>query len=97
LFEVGNYVEAGVWGVIALVFTGYALRGRGMVRTRCWQAAVAFLAFGLSDVVEVQTGAWWKPWWLLVWKGACILGMLLLGWDAWRRGEWKGRRDGGTK
>lgn len=32
--------------------------------------------FGLSDFVEMQTGAWWRPWWLLVWKASCI-GFLL--------------------
>jgi len=35
-------------------------------------AAVAFLAFAGTDLVEMQTGAWWRPWWLLVWKAACV-------------------------
>lgn len=29
---------------------------------------ILFVAFGSSDVVEVYTGAWWEPWWLLTWK-----------------------------
>jgi len=41
-------------------------------------AAVAFVAFGGSDVVESFTGAWWRPWWLFAWKAACVLGLLVL-------------------
>ena len=43
-------------------------------------AAATLTLFGLSDIVEIQTGAWWQPWWLLVWKGACISGLVLLLW-----------------
>lgn len=35
-------------------------------------AAVTLVLFGLSDAVELYTKAWWHPWWLLVWKAACI-------------------------
>lgn len=33
----------------------------------------AFALFGLSDLIEAQTGAWWRPWWLLALKAFCIL------------------------
>ena len=85
LFELANYLEAGLWCLIGLGFVAYALRRKGREFRRCVLAAVAFLLFGASDVVEVQTGAWWQPWWLLVWKGLCVvsLGVLLLlhAWD----------------
>jgi hypothetical protein len=35
--------------------------------------------FGLSDLVESQTGAWWTPWWLFAWKALCVLGLLACG------------------
>lgn len=35
-------------------------------------AGPAFIAFGLSDCVEILTGAWWRPVWLLIWK-SCIV------------------------
>lgn len=50
-------------------------------RIRQWPllaAAFVFLAFGLSDLVETQTGAWWKPWWLFAWKALCVHAMLAL-------------------
>lgn len=40
---------------------------------------VAFWVFAISEVVETQTGAWWKPWWLAVWKGVCIAVLVTLG------------------
>jgi hypothetical protein len=44
-------------------------------------AAAVLLAFGGSDVVETRTGAWWHPWWLLVWKGLCVVALVVLvGW-----------------
>lgn len=33
---------------------------------------LAFLAFGISDLVEEGTGAWWRPLWLLLLKSGCI-------------------------
>lgn len=36
-------------------------------------AAAAFALFAVSDWIEISTGAWWRPWWLLVMKGTCIL------------------------
>jgi hypothetical protein len=53
---------------------GFLVRAiaRASRRTDVLLAAVTFLAFGGSDLVEAHTGAWWRPWWLLVWKGLCL-------------------------
>ncbi|MBE9129107.1 MULTISPECIES: hypothetical protein [unclassified Coleofasciculus] len=78
VYRGGNYIEAGIWGIISL---GFAFRFIRCSRTEKFQAAVAvvtFLLFGISDLVEVQTGAWWHPWWLLVWKSLCVLSMISL-------------------
>ena len=74
-FSTANYVEAAFWGVVGAAFAVAAVRKRGAVRRECAIAAVTFVAFGWSDVVEVQTGAWFRPWWLLVWKGVCVLSL----------------------
>jgi hypothetical protein len=87
-FATANYVEAALWTVIGGGFLVHALvRPRG--RPASIAAAATFLAFGLSDVVEVRTGAWWRPWWLLAWKGGCVLVFLWLvaGYLRGRRGR----------
>ena len=75
LFRTINLVE-GIWWIA--VGAGFALslirrhrRGAKLI------AACNFTAFGFSDFVEMGTGAWWRPWWLLVWKGACVIIMLV--------------------
>jgi len=95
-FVVSNYIEAGLWVVIAVGFLIQAIRLRGRDRRLCVIGCVAFLAFGGSDWVEAHTGAWWHPWWLLVWKGAClaVIGGLLVEYvrARWRAGHgffWK--------
>ena len=80
-FRIANYAEACLWvclGVVAFV----RMRRGGAPRAglRAFVLAAALLAFGGSDVVEAHTGTWWRPWWLLVWKGACLavfLGVLV--------------------
>jgi hypothetical protein len=72
-FAIANYIEAALWGAIAVAFGAHGLLRGGPSRRRCLLTAAAFLLFGVSDVCEVHTGAWWRPWWLLAWKGACVL------------------------
>ena len=41
--------------------------------------AIILILFGVSDFVEMVTGTWWQPWWLLVWKTLCIsVGIILI-------------------
>jgi hypothetical protein len=72
--QTANTLEAILWGIIGCVFIWQAIRNRSTdSRNRCWIAAIAFLAFGLSDVIEITTGAWWRPWWLFLMKAVCVL------------------------
>jgi hypothetical protein len=41
-------------------------------------AALLFLVFGISDFVEITTGGWYKPWWLLLWKASCLVGFVIV-------------------
>lgn len=75
-----NQAEAALWFVIAIVL---AVRLRMKMPWR-WLLPCAFAVFGVSDLIEVQTGAWWEPRWLLVMKSACVL-VFLLAWRARRR------------
>jgi hypothetical protein len=76
----GNLIEAGLWIVIAAVVAFKAWREHALLRRIFVILAVAFFAFGLSDAVESHTGAWWRPWWLLLWKTVCVLAFILCFW-----------------
>jgi hypothetical protein len=87
-----NIAEAGLGfalGVAMLVLSIRSARGRGPRIA----AGIALVAFGLSDLVETQTGAWWRPWWLLAWKAACVLALSAFAFK-WLR-EARGRRTRG--
>jgi len=57
-FATSNYIEAGLWGVIGVGFVVHAIAKRGAANSVI--AAVTFVAFSLSDVIEASTGAWWR-------------------------------------
>jgi hypothetical protein len=68
----GNLIEAGVWFVLALVLGIRTLFADRRLRLTTALLVVALVSFGFSDMVESRTGAWWRPWWLFLWKVACV-------------------------
>ena len=76
----GNYLEAFLWFCFAIGFAVNAGKTSGRTRINRLITTLIFLLFGGSDIVEVQTGAWWSPWWLFVWKASCVLSMVILFW-----------------
>ena len=71
-----NIVEAAWWSLLAIVCWWKACGDwRFVGRT----AAMLFALFAASDAFEIQTGAWWRPWWLAVLKGVCLAGLIACG------------------
>lgn len=89
IFVWGNYLEACLWSALAVFAFFKAPAG---VRT---VLVAALVAFGFSDVVEVQTGAWYRPGWLLVWKTACV--QVLAGVGLWDLRSARARLKSGPK
>jgi hypothetical protein len=91
-FAIVNYAEAALWAAMGVGFVVRAI----VSPSAGWAslaAAAALFAFAVSDVVEVRTGAWWRPWWLLAWKGACLavlVGLL----RAYVRSRWRSANRG---
>ena len=77
-FVLSNRIEAGLWIGISVILLVAQSHLRGMERKDALIAACGFAVFGISDLVEARTGAWWRPWWLLVWKGLCVVLLLVL-------------------
>jgi hypothetical protein len=71
--ETFNLSEAALWFACAMAVGVASRRSATGARRNAWLAVVAFIAFGVSDLIEIQTGAWWRPWWLFVLKAACVL------------------------
>lgn len=73
LHEIGNQVEAALWILIGAIFLVRRVMRKPAGRVNVVGLSIAFILFGISDIVEIRTGAWWDPWWLLAWKGGCVL------------------------
>ncbi|MBL9134011.1 MAG: hypothetical protein JNG86_22555 [Verrucomicrobiaceae bacterium] len=75
-----NLCEAAWWFLVAVLLV--VRPSDKLTRTSWrWPLPAAFAVFGVSDLIEAQTGAWWHPWWLFVIKAVCVLCFLL----AWIR------------
>ncbi len=55
-----------------------AARTKGRGRAFFISIGLVFIVFAVSDVIEVFTGAWWHPWWLLLVKVLCGVALLAL-------------------
>jgi hypothetical protein len=78
LERIGNTIEAWFWLAFSLVFFIPILRKGEKHRLFCFSGGILLVIFGFSDFVEAQTGAWWRPWWLLAWKAGCNVGFAFL-------------------
>ena len=84
LEKTGNLVEAAFWMLVAVLILVKAIRALVPLRRIFFILSVAFFAVGISDIIESQTGAWWKPFWLLLMKTGCIA-VLLFGFREYYR------------
>ena len=76
-----NAVEAVWWAAMAFVSWR---QGRNQWKPVGRTAAASLAVFAVTDVIEIQTGAWWNPWWLGVAKGICVISLIGCGTWVWR-------------
>lgn len=76
-FCVFNTIEGVLWIAIGVGFLAGALR-KSKSRDLLLTSAILFLGFGASDFVETTTGAWYRPWWLLVWKASTVVALVVM-------------------
>jgi hypothetical protein len=70
--DVYNAIEIVLWALIGLGFAAAAFLPKTTYRWRAAILALAFFLFALSDYIEIQTGSWWSPIWLLLLKVGCV-------------------------
>lgn len=72
-----NGFELILWTTIGLFLLSGRLRSQSRIREVT--AGITFLAFAISEAIEMQTGAWWKPVGLLALKAGCIVTLATIG------------------
>jgi hypothetical protein len=70
-----NFTEALLWASIGIVLLVRSPRSGGS-RRRALCAGIVFLLFGISDVIEMRTRAWYEPVALLLFKAACVAALV---------------------
>lgn len=70
-----NACEAALWLGLAVLMG--VRRMSGMTPKLRIQLVVCFGLFGVSDLIEMQTGAFWRPLPLLFFKIVCLAGIVL--------------------
>jgi hypothetical protein len=75
--ETFNLIEAVFWMGLACLAAFRALTGIKQRRLILIVLSILLFLFGCTDLFEITSGAWWKPWWLLLWKVSCFAGILL--------------------
>jgi len=68
----GNLAEAVLCFALSSIFVVKMAIAPGKLRRVFLILTVAFAVFGLTDLIESETGAWWRPLWLLGLKAACV-------------------------
>jgi hypothetical protein len=83
-----NYAEVVIWPTMGVVLLVASWRRAGAVRRDFRLAGLVLVVFGASDYFEAENGnEWWHPWWLFLWKAACVVALLAVLIGAWRRGR----------
>jgi hypothetical protein len=75
--KTGNLIEAALWSLVAIALLIRSSKEPVELRRIFFVLSAAFFVFGITDVVESWTGAWWRPVWLLLLKASCVVVFLL--------------------
>ena len=76
-FKTFNFIEGIYWlflGIFTLTLSKIIPR---KYKKLALFTSLILILFGITDFIEINTGAYWIPRWLLVWNMFCISGLIL--------------------
>ncbi|MCA9075164.1 MAG: hypothetical protein KDA93_09030 [Planctomycetaceae bacterium] len=79
LLSLFNAIEAGWWLLCAGFIAGRGHRIHGLTLRLRVLLSFLLVAFAVTDVVEMTTGAWWRPRELMWANIVCVIGILTVG------------------
>jgi hypothetical protein len=75
--QIFNSIEASFWLILAICTAAAGHRTRGFTPGRQVALIVFLVGFGISDIWEIYSGAWWQPTFLLLLKAICLTGLVV--------------------
>jgi hypothetical protein len=76
LIDAYNGFEAALWALLAIVVVIRYRHAVAGLRRLSYGTSALLVLFAGSDIIEMHTGAWWKPPGLLLFKGVCLVGLI---------------------
>ncbi len=74
-----NFFEGILWFIIGFIIFRKSRDKRYLpIQKTLFVLSLFFYLFGVSDFIEMSTGAWWRPWWLLLMKVSCGVAFTVL-------------------
>ena len=73
-----NFAEIVLWFGIGISFSIYALRKACRRKVHAAAAGITLLVFSITDIIELFTGSWWEPAWLLVLNMICVFCLIII-------------------
>ena len=73
--QIFNGIEAAFWLLLAICAAATGHRIKGFTPRRQLALIIFLIGFGISDIWEIYSGAWWQPTSLLLLKATCIMGL----------------------
>lgn len=70
-----NAFEAALWLMLATFVAIHFRNAESKLRRTSRITALLLVLFAVSDVIEMKTGAWWRPAGFLMLKGLCLVGL----------------------
>jgi hypothetical protein len=74
--DIFNGCEAALWFAMAIAVMLRYRRAAVGARRIAHRTATFLALFAVSDLIEMQTGAWWRPIGLLILKAVCVIGLV---------------------
>ena len=73
--QIFNGIEAAFWMLLAICAAATGHRTMGFTPPRQLALIIILVGFGISDIWEIYSGAWWQPTYLLLLKATCLMGL----------------------
>ena len=70
--QIFNLIEMFFWSLLGIILFIRNYGQNSKYKNLSVFLSLVFIVFGISDGVEIYTGAWWVPWWLFLWKALCV-------------------------
>jgi len=76
--DIFNIIEMFFWLVSGTLLIIYSLKKTSRRKIHAAAAGITLIVFGITDIMEIFTGCWWEPWWLLGLNALCIFNLIII-------------------